>query len=205
MSRPDVAAAERYAVERLSHELDPRFCYHSLWHSLDEVLPASLHLAQLEGLDAPTTDLVRTAALFHDLGFVIRLETHEAAGAEIARQALPGFGYRPEQVEQVAGMIFATRLPQRPTTVAERVIADADLDVLGRDDFCERNRILLRELTSFELASSPQDWMVAQLRFLGEHRYFTASARQLRDEGKRRNLEELPACYRDSSPLGGNP
>lgn len=195
MSGPDGAAAERYAIERLKRELDSHFFYHSLWHSRDEVLPAAVELARLEGLDAPTTLLVRTAALFHDLGFVVRLERHEEAGVEIARQALPGFGFSGEQIEQIAGMILATRLPQRPTTPAERVIADADLDVLGRSDFCERNRTLLRELVHFGLAPPRAEWLGVQMRFLGEHRYFTASARRMRDEGKRHNLAELPRCY----------
>jgi uncharacterized protein len=192
---PDIAAAERYADARLRSELDPRFVYHSYWHSVDEVTLASIELARLEGLGPLDTLLIRTASLFHDVGFVIRRDLHEEAGIEIARAALPDFGYSVEQIDAVAGMILATRLPQRPITPCERVVADADLDVLGRDDFCPRNRLLLQELRAFGQEFSDERWRDVQTTFLSEHRYFTASARAMRDRGKARNLAGLADCY----------
>lgn len=195
MTGPDHAAAERYARARLIEDLDPRFVYHSLWHSADEVTPAAQRLARLEGLDPDTIALLGTAGLFHDLGFLVRIERHEEAGVDLVRRVLPDFGFTDGQIERIAGMILATRLPQRPTDAAERVMADADLDMLGRDDFCERNKLLRRELLIFGLAPPLETWLIAQQRFLSEHRYFTAAARRLRDAGKRRNLERLAECY----------
>ena len=42
--------------------------------------------------------LLRTAAYFHDLGFVEQREQHEAIGARVAAETLPRFGYRPDQI-----------------------------------------------------------------------------------------------------------
>lgn len=197
MTRPDLVAAERYAVERLERELDPRFVYHSFWHSIDEVTPVSVELAQREGLGPLDTLLVRTASLFHDVGFVITRDGHEEAGIAIAREALPAFGYSDEQIERIGGMILATRLPQSPANLCEEIVADADLDVLGRDDFCARNRLLLQELRAYGVPFTDAEWRTLQSGFLADHRYFTASARALRDEGKAANLGKLSACYPD--------
>src|SRR5262245_36481544 len=130
-ARADLARARAYALARLEDELSPALCYHSLAHTRDDVAPAVERLAAAEGVAGEALLLLRTAAYFHDLGFVERRDDHEAIGARIAREALPCFGYRPPQIALVEGMIMATRMPQAPRTSLERILADADLDVCG--------------------------------------------------------------------------
>ena len=68
---------------------------------------------------------------------------------------------------------------------------NADLDVLGRPDFVTRNQDLHAELAAFEGALDDCDWYRIQLAFLRDHRYWTASARRLREEQKQRNIAAL--------------
>jgi uncharacterized protein len=89
--------------------------------------------------------LLRTGALYYDIGFVERTADHEAVSTWIAARVLPRFGYSPEQVLIIQGIIMATRLPQSPHTLLEEILADADLDVLGRDDFFSRGQALRAE------------------------------------------------------------
>jgi hypothetical protein len=96
-------------------------------------------------------------------------------------------------VEAVVGMVLATRLPQSPRTPLEELMADADLDVLGRDDFFERNEALRAELATAGERYSDRGWYEFQVGFVEIHRYFSPAAAELRDEGKRRNLEALRA------------
>jgi hypothetical protein len=72
-------------------------------------------------------------------------------------------------------------------------MADADLDLLGRDDYMTLNQALRGELTVRGTLSSDEEWYSSQLEFLRSHRYFTASARALRAAGKRRNIQALLA------------
>ena len=72
-------------------------------------------------------------------------------------------------------------------------MADADLDMLGRDDYMVLNLTLRDEMAARGMPSSDEEWYSSQLRFLRSHRYFTASARALRDAGKQRNIEALLA------------
>jgi uncharacterized protein len=88
-------------------------------------------------------------------------------------------------------MIMATRLPQTPHTLLECILADADLDVCGRDDFLVLNRCLRAELAASGSASSDHEWYSSQLSFLRAHHYWTAAARASRDEVKHTNIAAL--------------
>jgi uncharacterized protein len=189
MDQPDFEAARQYALERLERDLSPTYVYHSLAHTRDEVAPAAQRLAGLEGVDDEV--LLRTAAYYHDIGLVRQRTNHEAAGVQIAAAALPRFGYSPAQIRAIGGMIMATRLPQSPHNLLEALLADADLDVLGRTDFMSRNQALRAEVAAFSGPIGDAQWYGEQLRFMQAHHYWTAAARALRDDQKRRNCAAL--------------
>lgn len=185
----DYERAKAYALERLGSELAPWLTYHSLRHTRDDVLPAAERLAEATGVGSDARLCLTTAALFHDIGFLYDYEEHERESIAIARAALPGCGYFPQQIETIAGLIAATKMPQRPQTLLEQLLCDADLDLLGRDDFWGLNRQLLAELHSHTGRPIPEEeWLRGQMRFLEEHVYFSPAARALRTEGKTRNV-----------------
>lgn len=191
MSRPDLEPVRGYVLGRLRRELAAELTYHNLVHTTDEVVPAVLRLAPLCGVVDPALRLLEVAALFHDLGFVERSAGHERASCAIARRVLPRFGFRDQEIDTVTGIILATELPQKPRDLLGRILADADLDVLGREDFLIRNQALRSELENAGQTVSDEEWYRQQLAFLESHTYFTQAARSLRDDGKRRNIEAL--------------
>lgn len=191
MQQPDFEQAVRYAFERLEHELDTRLRYHSLAHTRDDVLPAVERLAAHAGVNGEPLLLLRTAAAYHDLGFLVAREAHEAAGVAMAVGILPGFGYSSAQIATIGELIMATRMPQTPATPLAQFLADADLDLLGRNDFFALNQLLRDELQFFGDTSSDADWYRSQITFLANHRYWTETARDLRNAGKETNLELL--------------
>lgn len=205
MQQPDFAQAARYAYQRLAQELDPRLRYHSLAHTRDDVLPALERLAEREGLSGEPLLLLRTAAAYHDIGFLINRADHEAAGADLARAVLPGFGYSAAQAEQIAELILSTRMPQSPTSKLAEFLADADLDLLGRPDFIALNGVLLAERRSFGDEVPETDWYRNQVSFLASHRYWTVAARDLRDAGKAENLRLLRERLAASEGNGAGP
>jgi uncharacterized protein len=106
-------------------------------------------------------------------------------------EVLPDFGFSAAQIATVQGMIMAAQLPQSPHTVLEQILADADLDVLGRDDFATRNQDLHAELTESGTVLSDERWYSIRLETLQRHPYWAEAARSLRDEGKQKNIELL--------------
>ena len=199
-AQPDLARARQYVVKRLSTELAPQYVYHSLHHTLDDVAPAAERLAALSGIEGEDLLLLMTAAYFHDIGFVVNRANHEVIGADIARTVLPGMGYQPEQIDAICGMIMATRLPQSPRTILEKILADADLDLLGRADFFERNAALRAELAAFGAAPNDYEWHLSQLQFARHHDYQTPAALALRQAGKEANIAALERLVEASQP-----
>jgi uncharacterized protein len=191
MSKPDIEQACVYALGRLAQELSPKLHFHSLTHTRDDVVPAALRLAAQLDIGCEDTQLLRTAACYHDIGFIERRDGHEDVSARIAAATLPHFGYGADQVACVVGMIIATKLPQKPTNLLEQIMADADLDSLGRADFFIRNQALRDELAAFDLVMSDALWYRNQLNFLRSHHYWTAEAASLRGPTKKQHIDEL--------------
>ncbi len=184
-------AAIDHALNRLAAELPTHLTYHNLFHTQQDVLPAARSLAAACGLCHERTRLVEVAAVFHDIGFVQQYDHHERAGIRIAERVLPEFGFDASQISSVTGMIRATQIPQSPRNLMEAILADADLDVLGRPDFFKRNACLRREVEILVAPVTDRAWYLNQLQFLEEHQYFTAPARTQHGAGKRANVDEM--------------
>lgn len=202
---PDFDQAKQYVLGRLTRELSPHLTYHSLIHTRDDVLPAAERLGRAAGLSDEEQLLLRTAALFHDTGFLIDYRNHEHHSAGLAREKLPGFGYSPEQIEIICGIIGATRMPQSPNGLLQELMCDADLDLLGRRDFMRLNRELLKEVSHF--AGKPirdDQWLRDQARFLREHQFFTTAARSLRAEGKDHNATKIASALASLNGAGSS-
>ena len=190
-AKPDHAGAVAYALRRLRTELAPVFTYHDARHTEDDVLPAAIRLGRLHGLPPADLHLLEVAAAFHDLGHVRNHIGHEQIGVEVIDDILPRFGFSAHDIERISAMIMATRLPQSPHNDEQALLADADLDSLGRDDFLTTSEALWRERVALGEDIPWLTWLETQLAFIGDHRYFTATARTLRDDGKKRNMALL--------------
>jgi uncharacterized protein len=192
MNRPNLQRARQYAVQRLQRELPAVLTYHCLAHTLQGVVPAVERFAALEGVRGQDLLLLRTAAIYHDLGFVERSDGHEAISARLASEVLPRFGYSPAQIDVIRSIILATRYPFEPHSHHQSIMVDADLDVLGRDDFWTWNHALRVEREALAgQRSTDQVWYAGQLAFMDAHRYFTPSAERLRQAQKRRHMDEM--------------
>ena len=182
--------AEKYIVERLKKELPDNLHYHDLRHTTD-VCAAAERLALMEGIEGDDIFLLKTAALYHDAGFVKQYANNEDLGAALAQEVLPKFGYTQEQIEQIGRLIQATKVPQKPTTHLQQIICDADLDYLGGDEFHLIGDKLKRELMERDIISSDKQWDELQVKFLEAHTYFTKTAIELRRSNKLARLEEV--------------
>jgi uncharacterized protein len=183
-------AAKAFILDKLDRELSDQLAYHGLHHTLD-VLYTAEELCYLEKVSPYDTLLVKTAALFHDAGFTINNQDHETLSCQIARQVLPRYDYTAVEVEQICGMIMATKIPQTPKNYLEEIVCDADLDYLGREDFYEIGNTLFEELCTYNVLDSEKDWNRLQVRFLHAHQFFTSTNKRRRTARKQHYLNEL--------------
>jgi uncharacterized protein len=182
--------AKKFILGKLKKELPAHLSYHSVDHIMD-VYSAAKDIARQEGVKGEDLTLLLTAALFHDAGFLNGSVEHEKKSCDIARLYLPEYGYTPEQIEKICGMIMATKLPQTPHNLLEEIICDADLDYLGRDDFFTIGNKLFSELSMYGIIHNELEWDKLQVKFLEAHHYFTKTALSLRKEQKEKHLELL--------------
>jgi uncharacterized protein len=188
---PDFEKARQYCLTKLENELSSKLTYHNLNHTVKEVIPAAEYLSTLELVGDEDRLLLLTAGYFHDLGFTHQRQGHEAISIQLAEVTLPGFDYSEIQMDVIRGIIQATCIPQSPTSLLERIMADADLSYLGQDIFWERSSDLRNELENYDSRYTDEDWNRYQLRFIQTHQYFTASARSLWEDAEQQHLVEI--------------
>ena len=177
-------------MAKLETELPALLVYHTAEHTR-YVIAAAEELGKEEGLIGDDVVLLKTAALFHDAGFLQQSEGHEEISCVLARDYLPDFEYSSSEIEQICQAIMATRLPQTPVSRLGRILADADLSYLGRPEYSEYAARLYKELKNAGVLRSETEWQIMQVEFLASHRYFTAAAQKLLEPGKQKVLQQL--------------
>ena len=188
---PDLFTSIKQPIlSRLEKELDPRLGYHNITHTLDVLEQAEVLAKQEKVNDKHDLLLLKTAAVFHDSGFLFVYKGHEEKGCEIASDSLRNV-FSEEDINKVCGMIMATKIPQSPKTLLEQIICDADLDYLGRNDFEPISQTLHKEFIIFKIMPEDIIWDHVQIKFFESHHYFTGTSISKRNEKKLKHLDIL--------------
>ncbi|NLE33629.1 MAG: HD domain-containing protein [Bacteroidales bacterium] len=177
-------------LDKLERELPDFLFYHNVKHTVDVVTEVEL-IGWAEGCTDEEILLLKTAALFHDVGHTVSYDDHEYQGTLLAHKMLPAYGYTDDQIERICKIIMSTKLPPRPTDLLEQIICDSDLDYLGRSDFIPVSNTLYEELKAQDKIISLNDWNRLQVKFISGHQYFTATARRLREVNKKLQIERI--------------
>jgi len=178
-------------MDVLKSRLSPFLLYHN-WKHTQHVIEMSEFIAIQENIDEEDIRLIKTAALFHDAGFVNNFrDSHEEEGIRFATEKLPEFGYTTKEIEIISGMIRATAIPQNPKTKLESILADADLEYLGTNYFEHLGNKLYLELKHFDPNLGLERWNEKQIKFLQSHFYHTEYCIQNRTAVKEKNLKLL--------------
>ena len=188
----DYSGAEEFIIKKLNEELPENLTYHNMDHIYD-VLDAAIKIAATENISEDKIKLLRIAALYHDSGFTSTYKNHEDRGCALAKETLPNFGFSTAQLDSICSMIMATKIPQSPHNNLDRILCDADLDYLGRDDFYEIGDRLFEEMKNRGFIETEREWNLTQKVFLENHRYHTDFGKNNREEKKQEHLEEVIA------------
>jgi adenylate cyclase len=191
LSSMDFLQMRRDITNRLRSLLPEDLIYHDLNHTLN-VEKAAIRFAKLEGVDEESMQLLQTAVLYHDSGFILRYDDNEEFAMQLAKSNLPRFGYTPSQIKKVIQIIASTRHGAKPTDLLEQIMCDADHDYLGRADYYTVSQKLRIEMENYGKSMSEKEWMTFQLTYLeNTHRYFTETAQNIRVQGKKHRIAEL--------------
>jgi predicted metal-dependent HD superfamily phosphohydrolase len=179
------------ALQFFREHSDARIVYHDLTHT-QQVAAAAAQIANHYQLNDNDFFIVLTAAWFHDVGYFIDMEQHEEKGAEQIANYLRDKQVDETTINSVTNCILATKLPQRPNNLLEKIVCDADLFHFGTDEFSERNKLMRKEYIAVSGKEiSKEDWRKKTIQLLESHHYFTDYCQLLLNGKKQENIEQL--------------
>lgn len=182
---------EETVMNKMEVDLPTNLYYHNLKHTIDVLVQVEI-IGRSEDISEEELLLLKTAALFHDSGFMFDYVEHEEKGAQFVAEILPNWSYSEDQIKIIQSLIMATKMPPKPKNLMENIICDADLDYLGRADFLPVSGNLFKELVEHNLIENDLNkWNQMQIRFIEGHQYFTETAKRMRDVNKLKQLESI--------------
>lgn len=187
-----INAARDYVTDLYQHRIKPELVFHNLEHT-EDVVEACSYMADHFQLNEGDRQVLMLAAWFHDTGY-IRGEAagHEAESIRMATDFLNARNADPVLTQRVSSCIEATRMPQSPVSLIEKILCDADMYHLSTTDFSARNQLLRKEQEALLGQKIPQKtWRKNNISFLQNHQYWTEYGQQQLEPLKADNLHQL--------------
>lgn len=177
-------------LDMLKEKLPVHLSYHNYEHTLD-VMKATERIARAENANEDEILLLKTAAAFHDVGYIYSRDKHEEKSCSIAKELMSARGVDKNEIEKICELILATIVPQKPKDKLSEIICDADLDYLGRDDYFKISQRVFNEFKTFGIVKDENEWKQIQINFFESHHYFTKTAIETRKKMKEENLKRI--------------
>ena len=166
--------------------------YHSYEHAID-VMQRAIYLSEQENLPVDEIEMMALAGLFHDTGFIVMYDKNEPIWAKIASNYLKSINYDKNKIKLIEQIILATDPDYtNPKNIYEKIIKDADIDNLWRDDFQKKSNDIKKELeTVKKIKIKDPEWHHSLVDLLISHKFNTDVQRKERDKKKQENLSKM--------------
>ncbi|WP_100610819.1 Pycsar system effector family protein [Confluentibacter lentus] len=190
---PDILKiTQEFVFNLFKEKLPSTFLYHNYNHTecvcngVDEIIENT----NLNGEDRLALKL---AALLHDTGYTKTIQGHEDESVKIATDFLKGQGVDDIIIHNVNLCILATKLDNKPNTLLEKIMRDADTFHFGKDNFNDVSEFLRKELEILGIKNySTNEWLDENIQLLSEkHQFYTDYAIKNWQPKKEINLNKL--------------
>ncbi len=183
--------AEALVVALYREKLPSWARYHTIEHTR-EVVAACVEIGLAMQLTPEELEVIVLAAWFHDTGYLDGADDHEVRSAQVAERFLCDEGYPASRIPLVTACIGATKIPQRPMTVLERIVCDADLMYIGGPRFKEHSDALRDEWqTRMGVQFGEVEWLQKNIDFVGSCEFHTGFVRRTYGAMRTHNLSQL--------------
>jgi len=192
---PRLKIVDNYIRELFRDELASDIKYHDADHTIHPtkgIVASANRIAISENISDHDRELLIAAAYFHDTGYIREYDKNEPIAARWAGRILKLICYKPNEIVKIQKMILATDLECEPKTHLEKILCDADLDHLGREDFFKLDGKLRegRRARGIDVSDEAK-WYKDTLEFIKKHQYYTESQKKLREKEKQKNIKRL--------------
>jgi predicted metal-dependent HD superfamily phosphohydrolase len=186
-----IQKSKAYA-EKILGNLPEVYSYHNMKHT-QSVVDAVEEIGRASHLSEEEIETVLIAAWFHDTGYRKDYHNHEEVAVENATKLLTEWGAPIKKIQEVKGLIEATRMPQSPKNILEKVLCDADLHHLGDKGIMDCSNDLRSEFETVKNLKFETDaeWVQFNLDFFQQHKYFTAYGQTVLEDRKRKNIKKF--------------
>jgi len=182
---------KKFVVSYYRNRQDDRLFYHNLQHT-QSVVKAVQQISTHFQLNEADRFTVLAAAWFHDYGHTGDMSNHEEKSALIAADFLKDCGLEEKVLDNITSCILATKLPQKPETLLESILCDADLFHLGSNNFMKKSKLLRKEVNALNSSKiNKEQWRQKTILFLKQHEYHTDFCRLLLNAKKEENIKNL--------------
>ena len=188
VSQNIVDKAEKVVTDLLL-TLPETMVYHNLNHTR-EVVRAADKIGTYANLTEEEKEILMLSAWFHDSGFKYDYDTHEEKSVEIAKEFLVQNNYPKDKIEKVVSSINSTKNGQKPKTLTERVLNDADFIHLSKKTYFDNLLLLKSELENAKGSKLiDSEWYEKNLEFLKSHQYNTEYGKTVLMPKVEKNIE----------------
>ncbi len=181
-----LSQVEDYVMSLMTDEWSGDLHYHNLRHTV-QVVNASREICLALRVIPSEIEIVELAAWFHDTGYLSNPSNHEEESVKIACEYLKAVDYPARQIQKVASCIRATRCPQEPKNLLEKITCDADMYHLSASNYKEMAERLRLERYQMGKSYTDEEWLDVNRQFFNSHRYWTTYGRDTLAERKQEN------------------
>jgi adenylate cyclase len=171
---------EEYIFNYFESDTPEYLKFHNLKNTIDVYTHVEL-LGRAEGVSDEELLLLRTAALFVNVGYLTHYEEYKIKRLEFATRVLPDFHYTTEQIQGVLNLLQIDACYAHDMSLLGQIMCDAMLNYTGRIDYLNRLDDIYKELSILKKVKKQRDFYENQIRFLLAHHFHTATARYLQD------------------------
>jgi len=139
-----IRTVREYVFNLFNDQGDKPLVYHNYNHTVD-VVNAVQEIGEAMNLNDSGIEILILSAWFHDCGYTQVVDGHEEISCEMAVDFLTSKGYPSDRIEQICAAIRATKMPQSPKSILDKILCDADLKSSGEPDYEDRYELLWLE------------------------------------------------------------
>jgi len=195
-----VKLASEFVTKLLNENLPSEYKYHNLVHAR-EVFAAVTDLGKNSNLLDEELEIIQIAAWFHDTGFVKDHLDHEYNGVKILKEFLGNFSYPEGKINRISDIIVMTEIGSTPTNLSERIIRDADILHVGKEEFYSKSLTLKSEWEIIDHKKFTDiEWLQASLAFIKRTLFFTDYAKSKYEAGRQKNIFRLKEMIEKLNP-----
>ncbi len=198
-------AVEEYVSNFFEAHIPKLYIYHDLSHTRDVARVARL-IGEAFRLNEEDLLVLQIAAWFHDTGYDLGADNHEGRSVGNMQEFFRDGSFQVDRMEEIKNCILATRFPQKPESLLQKIICDADLSHLGEKTYWIKSSYVRHELVVAQRQCMTEpEWLDFELHFMTSHAYHTQIARDLFDRRKHKHILQLRKQRARLFPLNGIP